>query len=330
MGRSYDLSCEPSPVASRMVYMSSEGRHRYAGLAGRYLRRHGDNLTEEQAQRKIAGLLAGWKAAMDDRDGIMSRDDGSDLREDELRLPKLPRQERSQWTREEPLEHVTPPQQADHAILTAHNLMQGFDSMVINDARDGMRLHLTAEFVIIRALIEAASIALWILGPDDSDKRLVRALRLRYSELVLSRRLTTKFAGLAPDDFTDELRAQEQYVQGQIDDLVNMARKAGIPGSQVMKAVSPGTVAAEAGAHVAELGPALTYWYWSTASSVSHAEPANTNLLADMQLIGVDHRDQPVAYFEPSAVAIWQHLEVTHTLISSAHALWNRRAASRS
>lgn len=309
--------------------MSIPRPHRFAGLSGRYLQRHGDDVTEEQAQRKIAGFLNGWKEAMDGRDGVMSRVDGSDLRNDELRLPKLTLAERSSATKQDPLWHVTPSHQADHAILTFHNLMYGLDSMVLSDDRSRMRLHLSAEFVIIRALIEAASTAVWVLGPDDSDDRITHALRLRHNEIAYSRRLAIKFAELAGPGHEHALAAQEEFVDGQLQDLATMASKAGIDVSKATKPVAPGTIASESGTYVNGLSPALTYWYWSTASSVAHGEIANTSELADMKYIGVDVRDQPVAHIEPSAVSIWNHLKVAHELISEAHQLWNMRAAKR-
>lgn len=307
--------------------MSNPQPHRYAGLSGQYLQRHGDDLSEEGAQSKIGGLLNGWKKAMHGRDGVMSREDGSDLRNDELRLPKLPLAERSTATKDDPLWYVTPAHQADHAILTFHNLMRGLDSMVLSDDRTVMRLHLSAEFVIIRALIEAASTAVWVLGPNTSDERIEHALRLRHSEIAYSRRLAIKFSELAGAGTEAALAAQEEFVDGQLQDLATMARKAGIEVARATKPVAPGTIASESGSYVSGLSPALTYWYWSTASSVAHGEIANTGELSDMKFVGVDVRDQPIAHVEPSAVSIWNHLRVAHELIAEAHALWNRRAA---
>ena len=307
--------------------MTADLSHRFAGLVGAYIQRHGDDVSEEQAQQNIGGLLNGWKDAMHSRDGVMSRDDGSDLRGDELRLPKLSVEERSAATKTDPLWHVTPAHQADNGIQTFHNLMRAFDSMVLGDDRTQMRLHLSAEFVLIRALIEAANTAVWVLGPDDSDDRVARSLRLRNSELSYSRKLAIKFSELAGPDTQDALDAQDEFVSGQLTDLATMARKAGIEVSRVVKSVSPGTIASEAGIYVPDLGSALGYWYWSTASSIAHGEPANMRELADMTFIGVDVRDEPIAQVDPSAVAIWKHLKVAHDIISVAHALWNRRAA---
>jgi len=309
--------------------MTADLNHRFAGLVGAYIQRHGDDVSEEQAQQKIGGLLNGWKDAMHGRDGVMSREDGSDLRGDELRLPKLSIEKRSAATKTDPLWHVSPAHQADNGIQTFHNLMRAFDSMVLSEDRTQMRLHLSAEFVLIRALIEAANTAVWVLGPEDSDGRVARSLRLRHSELSYSRKLAIKFSELAGPDAQDALDAQDEFVSGQLTDLATMASDAGIEVSRVVKSVSPGTIASEAGVYVPDLGSALGYWYWSTASSIAHGEPANMRELADMTFIGVDVRDQPVAQVDPSAVAIWNHLKVAHDIIAVAHALWNRRAAAQ-
>jgi hypothetical protein len=308
--------------------MTANLNHRFAGLVGTHIQRHGDDVSEEEAQRKIGGLLNGWRNAMHGRDGVMSREDGSDLRTDELRLPKLSLEKRSAATKTDPLSLVSPAHQADNGIQTFHNLMRAFDSMVLSEDRTGMRLHLSAEFVLIRALIEAANTALWVLGPDDSDERVARSLRLRYSELSFSRKLAIKFTELAGPDAQDALEAQEEFVNGQLADLATMATGAGIDARRAMRPVSPSTLATEAGVYVPDLGGALGYWYWSTASSIAHGEPANMRELADMTFIGMDVRDEPVAQVNPSAVAIWNHLKVAHDIIAAAHALWNRRAAA--
>lgn len=236
---------------------------------------------------------------------------------------------------------VSPSQQADHAILVYHNLMRALDSMIVSDDRSEMRLHLSAEFVMIRALIEAAGTALWVLGPDTSDERVVRSLRLRYTELSFSRKLASTYTGLAsgPSHTTTQatateallqgaLQAQEAFVDGQMTDLMKMASVAGIERSLVTKAVPPSKIASEAGLYVPALGQANSYWYWSTASSVAHSEPSNIQTLADARFIGVDVRNRPIAHFEPSAVAIWNHLNAAHAMIEQAHQLWNRRAAA--
>ncbi len=307
--------------------MTDSAAERLAHMTGRYIQQHAEGPKEDEALGRIAGALKSWREQMGDRSvGIMSRHDGSDLRGDELRVPKLPRERRSRATQNDPLTHVAPSELADHAIGTFHNLMRAFDSMVVNDERTEMRLHLSAEFVLIRALIEAATTALWLLGPDDSDERILRALRLRYDELLHSRNLTTvynKYADIADDDAA---QAQEAFISGQIDDLAEVARSADIAWAEVKKRPGPKLIALEAGEFAPELGPAMTFWYWSTASSIAHAEPANLYLLADLRFIGVDVRDQPVAHAEPSGAAIWKHLEASILLIRHAHRFWNLRS----
>ncbi|KJC65729.1 hypothetical protein [Agreia bicolorata] len=297
-----------------------------AARAGDYIQRQADEDAEEAAQGRIVGLLNGWRNAMADRDGAMARNDGSDLRLDELRVPKLAINRRSSETRDHPPEHVTAPEQADHAIGTYHNLMMGLDAMVVDDDRAGIKLHLTSEYVIVRALIEAATTALWILGPDDSDTRVERALRLRHDELMYSKNLAKNYARYSHALNGDEYRAQEKYVAGQVSDLKTLTADAGLDFARVIAKLSPSTIAAEGGVYVPELGGAMTYWYWSTASSLAHGEPSNTRTLSDMKLIGVDHRNAPIAHVEPSATSILQHLEAAHALITKAHQLWNERA----
>lgn len=293
---------------------------------GDYFQRQGDPDAEEKAQGQIAGLLENWRTTMANRSGVMSREDGSDLRGDELRTPELNNSRRSAETQGQPLEFLTVPDQADHAIVAFHNLMNGLDAMMINDARDELLLHLTAEFVMIRALIEAATTALWLLGPQDSDTRVARALRLRHDELIHSLHLAKNYSTFAGTLGGEEYRAQEGFVKAQITDLETVAADAKVPWSTVKKSLTPSAIANEGGAFVPELGGPLTYWYWSTASSLAHGEPSNLRGLSDMKLIGVDHRNRPVAHVEPSAVSIYRHLKVALQLISKAHQLWNDRA----
>lgn len=306
--------------------MGKDRSHQLSTHVGKYIQRQGTEASEGEAQGLISSLLESWKKQMGDRDGVMSRPDGSQLRHDELRVPKLPVKDRSVHTREEPPHNVSSAHLADHAIQNYHNLMRGFDEMVVSDDRESLRVHLSAEFVMIRALIEAASLAVWILGPEDSDTRVARAMRFRHTELNFSKKLAIKFADLIGGGAENEADAQVQFVDGQIQDLRLIANRAEIAWGKVRPSANPGLIAEEAGNYVAGLGPALTYWYWSTASSIAHGEPDNISQLSDMKFIGVDVRNEPVAHMEPSLVAIWNHLKAAHAIIETAHMLWNKRA----
>jgi hypothetical protein len=296
-----------------------------------YVQRQGGIEVEEKAQRQIGGILESWRTLMDDREGIMAREDGSDLRGDELRVPPLSKARRSSETQLHPLEHVTVPDQADHAIGSFHNLMRAFRHMVIDDSGEVVliRLHLTAEFVLIRAMIESASTALWLLGPDEEETRVARALRLRYDELDHAANLAKNYAKFSGSVESSYRQAQTSFVEAQKADLQALAGDAGVEWSEVRKTLTPSSIANEGGAYLAEIGGPLTYWYWSTASSLAHGEPANLRDLSDVSLLGVDHRNRPVAHLEPSAVSIRAHLKVTVDLINKAHQLWNIRARGK-
>lgn len=312
-----------------IVRFMEESRSRLlASLVGAYIQRHADDDEEERAQRLIGGALHSWKKNMWAREGVMSRKDGSDLRHDELRLPKLSVERRSEATREDPLTHTSPAQLADHAILTFHNLMRGLDSMMVSDDRETIRLHMSAEFVMIRALIEAAAAAVWLLGPSDSDERITRSMRLRFTELDFAKRLTKDYNLLEEPADEEATKAQMDFINGQIADLRLTARDAGISWSSVSKLVGPAKIVQGAADFVPELGPAMAHWYWSTASSIAHAEQGNMSQLADLKFIGVDVRDSPIAHAEPSALSIWKHLEAALTMVRRAHELWNMRAAA--
>lgn len=308
----------------------------WSRLVGQYIDRHGDENAEQAATNLIGGSLNSWTAEMAvGDDAIGTRRDGSELRADDLRLPKLAAADRSEATQQEPLMHVAPGERADVAVRLFHNLMKALNAMVMADDRSHIRLHLTAEFVLIRALIEAATTALWILGPDDGDIRIQRSLRLQYSELDYARLLTKKFTDLSlentseeneRDALTEAREAQLTYISGQLDDLRLMAERAGVAWSMVKEPANPQLIAREAGVFVPGYGPALTYWYWSTASSIAHGEPVNMRRLGDSIFVGVDSRDEPVAHLDPSATTIWKHLEAALKMILAAHELWNRRA----
>lgn len=306
---------------------NAEQRRRFAGMAGKYFQQHGDEAAEDKARDDIGRFLNGWKEAMWERSGIMPRADGSALRADELRVPTLPKMERTQVTQEDALSYLSSAMRADYALGHFENLMRALDAMLLNEDRTELRLHLAAPYVHIRALIEAATTALWILGPENSDDRVTHALRLRYDELTFSHRLAEKYATYAGDD--DSLKARDahvEFVSGQLQDLKTVTEKAGLSFKHVQEGAAPSLVAAEGGAFAPDVGKATAYWYWSTASSIAHGEPNNINMLADMKLVGVDERDAPVAHIDPSAVNVWLHLNVAYELVRAAHKLWNQRA----
>jgi len=299
-----------------------------SALVGRPFQRHGNDAAERAALQTLGGSLNRWKTEMADRTGVMRAADDSDLRLDELRVPKLRPEDRSTETKKNVLNFVKVADRADHAIGNFHNLMGAFDSMVVNEARDELTVHLSAEYAIIRALLEAVSAALWVLGPDDSDTRVLHALQMRFSELQFAKKLPKRFAELNGDDPKEFATPEIKFIDGQLQDLKKITSNAGLDWGDVAKETSPSSLIIGGAMYAPDVGSAVAFWYWSTASSLAHGEPSNMTELSDLSLIGVDFRNEPVALAEPSLVSILAYFKVTITLINAAHALWNRRAGS--
>lgn len=102
---------------------------------------------------------------------------------------------------------------------------------------------------MIRALIEAASLAVWILGPEDSDMRVARAMSFDIRNST-----SPKIGDYSPNwtalSLRKEANAQEEFVNGQIQDLRLIADRAGISWGQVKRSANPGLIAEEAGSFV--------------------------------------------------------------------------------
>ena len=66
-------------------------------------------------------------------------------------------------------------------IVAAIDCLAAIHTLMV-DEDGGTQLHAFAQYPLLRTVLEASAQALWVLGPDDQQERIIRNLRLRATE----------------------------------------------------------------------------------------------------------------------------------------------------
>lgn len=139
-------------------------------------------------------------------------------------------------------------------------------------------------FTLMRAALENAAIAVWLLAPEDQVERIFRLLRLHWAD-VGDELNGTKELGLDPGPFRDQRKA----------DLHALGRAAGLSSDQVSclasRKVSFTSIIKTAGdeATIPDMTGRRAVTLWKAASGVTHARSwATQTFLVRHELSGED------------------------------------------
>lgn len=86
-----------------------------------------------------------------------------------------------------------------HCLAVATDALQTV-ILLLRDADRGLRTNLAGQYPVLRAAVESAGLAAWILQPDDRPERLRRVMAARWEELGHDDRLAHAFADDEPGD----------------------------------------------------------------------------------------------------------------------------------
>lgn len=178
---------------------------------------------------------------------------------------------------------------ADDAVLTPYHLSHAAQS-ALNIAVDNLHalrnlvaeshlVHPWAPFTLLRASLENAATAVWLLAPRDRDQRLVRRLRLKWA------------------DTSDMLKANElighvgkRTREDHIARLQDLGRRGGLSVDQVSQVASRvigySTIMREAGeAAPTSFGPVVEAT-WMVCSGMAHGRIWAMTSLLDREQVG--------------------------------------------
>ena len=118
-----------------------------------------------------------------------------------------------QYTAREPIDAMFVAQR----VCSVENLERLF-AMMIDDEDSRVRAYPFSGYSLIRAAIESAAVALWLIQPGRKQARVMRALRRSYRHATDALQLAET---IAPDDVLRELREQTRRVIERLEELKN-------------------------------------------------------------------------------------------------------------
>ena len=121
------------------------------------------------------------------------------------------------------------------------------------------RLHTHGQFTLVRGALENASHAVWLLEPDDRQRRLLRRLQQESAE---TRQL---------EEVRREMGQPAKTKADRFAQLAPLAQRVGVDPAAIKKAPDYTTIVRAAGRHSA-FGPARTVVIWKACSSLAHGE----------------------------------------------------------
>jgi hypothetical protein len=153
----------------------------------------------------------------------------------------------------------THPYELSHAAW--HSLIHAVDHLNCLQAvlRDARMIHMFAPYSLVRSALENASAAVWMLHPNVRTTRLVRRLRFAAANIDNSERMKRLIGTEGP-------RPKQEL----IDEVRDIARRAGVDESEAVRHVSYGEITK---AVSSELGlDVVLPVVWGLGSGISHGD----------------------------------------------------------
>ncbi|MCF3105346.1 hypothetical protein IPZ58_27680 [Streptomyces roseoverticillatus] len=180
----------------------------------------------------------------------------------------------------------THPHRVSHAAWTAatvavDHLMALRATLVREESaeRASAVLHTHAQASLVRGVIENASRAMWLLGPDERLVRVQRRLALQVKEVKDSTKLHSRFK-------TQPARSEE----ARLAEVQRLALAAGAPSDTLKRFLTAPqyTKIVEEGGAYSKLGGQLILTFWSACSSLAHGDINGTFGLLRHEIVSQD------------------------------------------
>lgn len=163
---------------------------------------------------------------------------------------------------------VTAPYHLSHAVAVALGAAQDHLHALRTLVADAGTLHTSSPFTLVRAAMEGAGQALWLLQPHDRRVRALRRFQMAVRDADERRRAHMRILEMKPKETIE----REQHFEAACDRFVELAEASGITRQEVM-ARSPGY-----GTIVAASGPCAGVsceqmeGMWRMASGYAHGQ----------------------------------------------------------
>ena len=173
---------------------------------------------------------------------------------------------------------ITNPYQISHAVVSA--LMSAVDHLeALRSMISGAGIvHTHAAFTVLRASIENASVAVWLLAPANRDERVLRRLRLQWADFVDRDQAQLVISPLTLSDLYEKKTRLQAIGKARGFNTERVSQIAARP-------VAYGSIVEKAGSESRALSKQLIHGSWMLCSGMAHAKSWATLSLLDRKEI---------------------------------------------
>ncbi|QEE61166.1 hypothetical protein FVA74_05940 [Salinibacterium sp. dk2585] len=196
-------------------------------------------------------------------------------------------------------DHQLAPFQASH--LVGHCLAVSIDALrtvrlvLRKDDAGGLRVPMIGAYPLLRTVIEASSLAVWLLAPADQTERLKRVLRTRMDDILHDDRfVVTMTAQVEGEDRSARSRKQKTRRANSTDVrakkrlLRDLAAAAGINSDEINTGLPGFGYIIEQAAPELGLDPNLTRGTWSFVSGLTHPSVSRSLMGSSIEWVNDD------------------------------------------
>ena len=103
-------------------------------------------------------------------------------------------------------DRLTVPVQLSHAVGYAISVaVDNLKALIaLLETKDGLVIYQVAQYPLLRSAIESAAVAVWLLGPEDRQTRILRLLKVRMDEVIYDQALIKRMAADHEGDTHEE------------------------------------------------------------------------------------------------------------------------------
>lgn len=182
---------------------------------------------------------------------------------------------------------VTAPYHLSHAVAVALGAAQDHLHALRTLVADAGTLHTSSPFTLVRAAMEGAAQALWLLQPDDRRVRALRRFKMAVRDADERRRAHMRILEMNPKENVE----REQLFKAACDRFVELAEPSGITRQEVMeRSAGFGTMVAASGPY-AGVSCEQMEGMWRMASGYAHGQTWSLLGTADLAPQGAWSQD---------------------------------------
>lgn len=211
----------------------------------------------------------------------------------------------------------TAPFQVSHAVVAA--LASALDHVKSLEAlfMKAQIVPARGSFTLLRAALENAAVAVWLLSPTLRTERVLRRLRLQWADMV-DNDSALALTGMTRTRSLDENKRR----------LQDLARAANLSTEQVSQVASRpvawNTIVSDAGQAARSLDRKWVLLMWKLCSGIAHARPWAVLGLLDREEISRTTEDILNVQISASDTAVWQFTAIAGLMIHDAWALFDQ------